>query len=203
MKKILDFLPLLVMLIVMIILFTAYDVAHIKTELILTGTMEFPFWIRASLVGLFLSAMLCIPVICLAMNEHRITSFLYCAIVLLGTIWGKERFWELILLGFCFFGIFFGSVAEIAMWIIKLFFHGFNGTWICVIAQVAGHIFTVCMLCFLPETLEESANSGSVSKESHSSNCRKEIDYFDEVRQMREKEQLETLKRIERDLRYK
>lgn len=203
MKKILDFIPLLIMVIVMIMLFANYDIAHMETDIILEGSSEYPFWIRVLLIGLFLGAMLCLPVVCLVFDDERVLAFLYCFIILFGIIIGKDIFCELLLLGFCFIGILFGSAVEISVWIIRLFFPGFNGMWIGVIAQVVGHILTVCALCCLQEAFETSKDSGSASKGSCPPNYRKGFDYNEELREMREKQQLETLQRIERDLRYK
>lgn len=82
-----------------------------------------------------------------------------------------------------------------------MFFKGVNGTWIIGIAQVIGHILTLCMLC----TLNEIANSSTADfggSESYTSNSTRDF-YQDEMRNIREKEKLETLRQIERDLRYK
>ncbi len=80
---------------------------------------------------------------------------------------------------------------------------GFNGAWVWTIAQVIGHGLTVSILCFPIEALEESKNSNSADKGAYSSGYTRDINYNEELREMREKEQLETLQRIERDLRYK
>ena len=64
-----------------------------------------------------------------------------------------------------------------------------------------GHILTLCMLC----TLNEIANSSTADfggSESYTSNSTRDF-YQDEMRNIREKEKLETLRQIERDLRYK
>ena len=136
-------------------------------------------------------------------NEHRLIPVLYCIIVLMGSIIGKEDFWELIMIGFCLFGAFFGTIAEVAVWIIRLFFPGFHGAWVWTIAQVIGHGLTVSILCFPREALEESESSNSADRGAYSSGYTRDINYNEELREMREKEQLETLQRIERDLRYK
>lgn len=68
---------------------------------------------------------------------------------------------------------------------------------------VIGHGLTVSILCFPIEALEGSKSSNSTDRESYPAGCSRGIDYNEELREMREKEQLETLQRIERDLRYK
>lgn len=68
---------------------------------------------------------------------------------------------------------------------------------------VIGHGLTVSILCFPIEALEESESSNSAGRGAYSSGYTRDINYNEELREMREKEQLETLQRIERDLRYK
>lgn len=205
MNKIMNFLPSLFMLSMIIMFFNIYgkDMAGMNTELMLSGTSKSPPVVKMIVIGLFLAAMLCIPTFCLMINEHRVIPVLYCIIVLLGTIIGKEDFWELIMMGFCLFGAFFATIAEVAVWIIRLFFPGFNGAWVWTIAQVIGHGLTVSILCFPIEALEQSESSNSTGRGSYSGGSPRDINYNEELREMREKEQLETLKRIERDLRYK
>lgn len=191
------------MLIMIIRFLVIYDIEHVDTVWIISGTSESPLAVKVILNGLYLSAMLCVPAFCLMINEHRVISFLYCVIVLFGTIIGKENFWVLLLVGFGLIGMFFGSATEVIVWIIRLFFQEFNGEWICVIAQVVGHGLTVSILCFPIQALEKSEDSNSAGRKSYSSGSIRSIDYNEELREIREKEQLETLKRIERDLKYK
>ena len=205
MNKILNFLPSLFMLFMIIMFFNIFEmnIADMNTELMLSGTAKSPSAIKVIVIVIFLAAMLCIPTYCLMVNEHRVIAVLYCVIVLLGTIIGKEDFWKLIIIGFCLFGAFFATIAEVVVWIVRVFFPGFHGAWVWTIAQVIGHGLTVSILCFPIEALEESKSSNSTSRESYPAGCSRGIDYNEELREMREKEQLEILQRIERDLRYK
>ncbi len=203
MKKILNFLPSLFMLGIIVVWFVLYDIGHLDTDpWILEGTSNIPFVFKATLIGLFLFVMLCIPTYCLMVQEEWITSCLYCIVVLVGTILGKDGFITVFVLLTCFGGFILGSITEIVLWIIRLFFKGVNGMWIARIAQVIGHILTLCMLC----TLNEIANSSMADfggSESYTSNSTRDTFYQDEMRNIREKEKLETLRQIERDLRYK
>lgn len=203
MKKILNFLPPLFMLGIIVVWFVLYDIGHIDTEpWILVGTSNIPFVFKATMIGLFLFTMLCIPTYCLMVQEEWIKSCLYCIVVLIGTILGKNGFMTVFVLVTCFIGFILGAITEIVLWIIRLFFKGVNGTWIIGIAQVIGHIVTSILLCAPSEYSIFDETSNSDNRSSYSSNSTRDF-YQDEMRNIREKEKLETLRQIERDLRYK
>lgn len=123
MKKILNFLPPLFMLGIIVVWFVLYDIGHIDTEpWILVGTSNIPFVFKATLVGLFLFTMLCIPTYFLMIEEEWITSCLYCIVVLVGTILGKDGFMTVFVLVTGFIGFILGSITEIVLWIIRLVF---------------------------------------------------------------------------------
>ena len=179
-QKILCMIFMLIMVVVFFIL--AKDVltnGNSYSITILYESDEFSLLAKKIMLFLFLGLTLCIPVY---FAENNWIPYVYCAIILIGTIVGGYTFWGYLLVVLSFFGMIFGAIGEAIGFVIRLFFSDFGGIWLVRVMQIIGHIATIGILCAPGEFFK----SGPKTEE--------------QIRREHEREKLDTLKDIDYQL---
>ena len=207
MNKLLKNIPVIIMLVMIVQFFIFAESLFtpevlINTDFIFLTSSDTSAGIQKIIVTIFLIIVLCMPIY---LSESKILSYIYCGIVIVGTVIFGEKFFAYMVAILSLPSMFVGGIGEILLAIIRFIFPKFNGVWIVWIAQLIGHIVVVGILAFPGEAIKGLAEEG---KDNHSTSVQREdivdrtltgfVEGIEEVqKEQHEKEKLETLKDID------
>lgn len=198
----------LFMTIVAIVCFNKFiNMEVVNTNQIIQGTNELTN-IRSIIMGGYLMAIICLPVILAFMMDKVWWPIIYGMVIVVGAIIGGSQFFEYFVGLSSILGLICGAIADVINLILKLFISDYNGTWLTVIGQIIGHLGTIAVLMAPELLIEEIIENGKKAENKMDRNSSGSLtssvlnyDFYGEAkREYRQQEQLETLRRIARDL---
>lgn len=196
------------MAIVAIVCFNKFfNMEVINTNQIIQGTNELTN-IRSIIMVGYLLAIICLPILLAFMMDKIWWPIIYGMVIVVGAIMGGSQFFIYFMGLSSIPGVICGAIADVINLILKLFISDYSGTWLTVIGQVIGHLSTIAIL-MVPELLIEDIIEGGKKTENKSDRNSTDSltssvlnhDFYGEAkREYHQQEQLETLRRIARDL---
>ena len=196
------------MAIVAIVCFNKFfNMEVINTNQIIQGTNELTN-IRSIIMVGYLLAIICLPILLAFMMDKIWWPIIYGMVIVVGAIMGESQFFIYFMGLSSIPGVICGAIADVISLILKLFISDYSGTWLTVIGQVIGHLSTIAIL-MVPELLIEDIIEGGKKTENKSDRNSTDSltssvlnhDFYGEAkREYHQQEQLETLRRIARDL---
>ncbi len=196
------------MAIVAIVCFNKFfNMEVINTNQIIQGTNELTN-IRSIIMVGYLLAIICLPILLAFMMDKIWWPIIYGMVIVVGAIMGESQFFIYFMGLSSIPGVICGAIADVISLILKLFISDYSGTWLTVIGQVIGHLSTIAIL-MVPELLIEDIIEGGKKIENKSDRNSTDSltssvlnhDFYGEAkREYHQQEQLETLRRIARDL---
>ena len=196
------------MAIVAIVCFNKFfNMEVINTNQIIQGTNELTN-IRSIIMVGYLLAIICLPILLAFMMDKIWWPIIYGMGIVVGAIMGESQFFIYFMGLSSIPGVICGAIADVINLILKLFISDYSGTWLTVIGQVIGHLSTIAIL-MVPELLiEDIIEAGKKTENKSDRNSTDSLtssvlnhDFYGEAkREYHQQEQLETLRRIARDL---
>ena len=162
-------------------------------------------------MAIYVITMVCLPIALAFMMDKIIWPISYGILLAVGVMIGGSEFFQYFIGGTSIPGLFLGAIADVINLVLGIFIADYSGTWLTALGQIVGHLGTVTILASPGLIIETAVADSAKGKKSEMSSKVDSMtssvldhDFYGEAkRDYHQQEELEALRRIERNLRGK